>query len=847
VSAKGPLIPGSCLRGRLAHADTSGHETTHVAARLTAQGWCGLGLLSAATLLYEINLTRLYSVAQFYHFAFMIISLAMLGFGASGTLLAIAPRLGRKASLTVLGTLATGFGVTGVGAYALMNLVPFDSFALVVQRQQIGILAAHYVALSLPFLCSGAVVGMLFRDAGERTGAVYAANLGGSAIGCGLALLVPVAVGGEGAVLVSAALGLAAGALLGWPNRCLSGGGALVAVACLLGALRVPAPLQLRLSPYKGLSYALQYPGARVEAQRWNGFSRVDLVSSAGVRSLPGLSYRYEGEMPVQHALFVDGDDLSGVLTAAVEGLGFTDYLPGAVAYRLVPGAEALVLQPRGGLDVWLALGQGAARVTAVEPNPLVVDMASRPYEHTDVRTVVDDPRSYVRRSTERYGIVVLSLTSGYRPVRSGAYSLGEDYHLTVEAVGEYLAHLAPDGVFVLTRWLQTPPSESVRAWALLVEALEAAGGDPGTQLVAMRGYSTMTMLARAAPFGDGELAAVRRFAEERAFDLVYAPGMREEEANRFSILPEPVYYRTFHEVLAAQDRASWYARYPYDVRPPTDDRPFFAHYFRWAQMPRLLAELGKTWEPFGGAGYMVLLILAVLALGAAGVLILLPAAVRARASLARPRAPSHTGAMGGRRLVAYFGLLGLAYLFVEIALIQRFVLFLGQPAYALTAVLFSVLAFSALGSGLSARMRPRWVLGPLVLIVLSYPVALPLLFNAALGLPLALRLLITLVAIAPLGTLMGMPFPLGLRALRGMAPDAVPWAWGVNGATSVVASVLATLIALDLGYSAVLLAGALCYAGAWLAAPQKVSDAPGEAVSMPGPVKGTNITPPRL
>jgi len=283
-----------------------------------------------------------------------------------------------------------------------------------------------------------------------------------------------------------------------------------------------------------------------VITQQWNSFSRVDVVESGGVRSLPGLSYRYMAAPPPQRGLLVDGDDLNPILALSAEAspdaLAFTGYLPTAIAYQLRPDAHVLVLEPRGGLETWIALAQGVAHVTAVEANPLIVAAAEDIYRAPRVTAVLEDPRSFVRCTPSRYDVVTLALTTPYRPIRSGAYSLSEDYRYTVEAFRDDLNTLAPGGLFVVTRWLQTPPSESLRAFALAVTALEQIGGDPAQQIVAFRGYATLTLLVKAAPFTPAELDAIRSFAAERAFDLVYAPDIHPEEINQYNVLQEPVY-----------------------------------------------------------------------------------------------------------------------------------------------------------------------------------------------------------------------------------------------------------------------------------------------------------------
>ena len=789
-----------------------------------------LFLISAATLTFEITLTRLFSVAQFYHFAFMIVSIALLGFGASGTVLSIFPKLGRNAPRRALSLLGLATGVSILGAYLLTNWLPFDSFSIAWDRRQVGVLVLHYIALATPFFFSGMAVGLLLDTYPKYAGETYAVNLFGSALGCVFAMLAPPFLGAEGTVTLASGLALL-GALISLrngdkPKRGFEASTVLFLIlVCFDLGLRIAGRpglsiMNLHLSPYKGYSYAMQHPSAELVYRRWNAFSRVDVVRSAGIHSIPGLSYRYLEPLPGQDGIFVDGDNLSAFLPEGAD-ISFSKYLPLALPFELRPEAYALVLEPRGGLDILTALAQGAEKVTVVESNSLIVDAARHIYTLPNVQVVLETDRTYLRRERgQTFDVIVFSLTDSYHPVRSGAYSLGEDYRYTVEAFQDALAHLTPDGLLSVTRWLQDPPSEGLRTFALGVTALERSGGNPKSQIVAFRGYNTVTILTKNSGYTQIELKAIRAFASERAFDLVYAPDIRPEETNRYNILPESIYYQTFSELLRTKPRQAFYDSYPFDVRSPTDNHPFFGHYFKWSQAEQVLAELGHTWQPFGGAGYFVILALLALAMLLAGVIILLPLAVRWPVKETQKR-----WKITIIRPLLYFGFIGLAFLLVEIPLLQRFILYLGNPAYALTAVLFSILLFSAIGSQLSNRISHRVALLVLVLIILITPFGLPYIFSLTLGLSLLSRLLLTVIILAPIGFLMGIPFPAGIQWLQTLHTNEevvavqhqIPWVWATNGAASVVSSVLAALLALTFGFNWVLWLGALCYAGALL------------------------------
>ena len=700
-----------------------------------------LFLISTATLLFEIDLSRLFSVAQFYHFAFMVVSLALLGFGASGTALAIFPAFFKKYSRQILVWLSLGCGFSIAGAYLLTNTIPVDSYSIAWDIRQLLILGLHFFVLTLPFFFSGSAVGALIAQSPQSVGKTYAANLIGSSLGCLLALFAPGILGGEGIVTLSSCLAFLAAVIAILENKgntrkielLLAGAGlifVLVDLGLRLNGMGGLSFFKLQLSPYKSLSYTLQQPGSKVESSRWNAFSRIDVVRSPGIHSFPGLSYRYLQPLPAQKGLLIDGDNLNALLSSNTS-LQFTAYLPGSIAYQIHPQANVLVLGAGGGLEVLSALSQDAGQIDAVEANPLIIS-ASPVYSNPGVRVIALDDRAYLRNSTARYDVIVLPLNTSFHPIQSGAYSLAEDYRFTVEAFEDVLLHLGKDGVMVATIWLQYPPSEDLRTFSLAVTALEGLQLNPGERIIAFRGYNTATILVKNQAFSSQEIVAVRQFTSDRAFDLIYAPGILPEETNRYNILSEPVYYQTYQSVLSADSRQDFYKQYPYDVTPPSDDHPFFGHYFKWSQAGQVLSEMGKTMQPFGGAGYFVILALLIISIILAGGLILLPLSLAQFRGTRIKQVKSQQ--YQPKMYLIFFGLIGLAYLFVEIPLIQKFILFLGHPAYAMTAVLFSLLFFSGIGSYLGKKI-PSWFSMPLLaLIVFLMPSWTQGLFQNTLG-----------------------------------------------------------------------------------------------------------------
>jgi hypothetical protein len=306
------------------------------------------------------------------------------------------------------------------------------------------------------------------------------------------------------------------------------------------------------------------------------------------------------------------------------------------------------------------------------------------------------------------------------------------------------------------------------------------------------------------------EIEQVRSFAQKNAFDIVTMPTLTMEEVNQYNILPEPIYHQTFTTFLNSENRKVFYDSYPYDVTPPSDDHPFFGHYFKWSQIDEILSSLGETWQPFGGAGYLVILIIFIFALILSLVLIFLPVIAKKQSH------PSFQNV----RIPLYFGAIGLAFMLVEIPLIQIFILILDQPAYAMAAVLFGILVFSGIGSHIGTqKLSLVTAVRILILLLFSYFLLLPTILNLSLGMSLAARMGITMLLIAPLGFLMGIPFSAGLTWMQaelgkgnGSKGWMVSYLWAVNGASSVISSILASLIALSYGFKITLAVGTAFY-----------------------------------
>ncbi|MBI5166596.1 MAG: SAM-dependent methyltransferase [candidate division NC10 bacterium] len=778
----------------------------------------GILLLSTATLALEVSLTRIFSVSLWYHFAFLVISLALLGFGASGSLLALCPALSRGELHRWLSDLSAAFAASLLFAYLLILALPLDPYLLFWDRLQLLFLFIYYLAWGVPFLAAGCALGLALTRLSREAGRIYASNLVGSAIGClALVLAVPL-FGGPGVLLLSALLALLASLSFGFRlSRLRLVALTLPSLALLFILLYFSPRLPLPISEYKGLRTTLTLPDARILFTEWSTVSRVDVIESRYLRLAPGLSLLFRGEIPPQLGLAIDGEGLSPItrFDGDVGTLAFTDYLSSSLTYHLKEGPKVLILGPGGGLDILAALYHRARAIVAVELDPSVAKavgerftaFAGGLYRLPHVRVKVAEGRSFIRRGTERYDIIQISLLDSFAATAAGVSSLNENYLYTVEALQDYYTRLEPGGILSITRWLRLPPRDEVRIFATALTALEELGlPRPREHLAFIRSWSSATILLKRDPFTPYELQKIRRFSEERGFDLVYLPDLRPEELNRFNRLEEPYYNQVVKKLLDKEGRGEFYRNYLFDIEPAIDDKPFFFHFFKWKSLGFLLTSLGRQHLPLGEWGYLVLLAALAQALLASSLLVLLPLMFR--------RGLPH----GGARALLYFAALGLGFIFIEIALIQKFVLFLGHPTYALTVILFSLLLFSGIGSYLSGILPIRpWrrvsaAIAGISLLTLVYLWALPLLFRTLIGEDLPWRVLLAVLLLGPLGLLMGVPFPSGIEILGRDSPGLIPWAWGINGSASVIASILAILIAVSWGFRAVLALAALIY-----------------------------------
>lgn len=765
----------------------------------------GIALSSFAALLLELALTRLFSVVLFYHFAFLAISIALLGLGAGGVFAYLTRN--RLAQVETRRLAAILCAINAVAIPAVLEVVLHVPVSLELSWNNLLKLTALYLSAAVPFCLTGLLFSVVFAREARAITRLYGADLLGGALAClGIVPLLN-RMGGPNTILFAGVFMALAGSVWARSSGTRQVTGALAGALLLVIAINHSGRI-IDVVYAKGMFR----DKAWVEFARWNAISRVEV----------------DGQGDNGKTIVIDADASTYIMNAdphAGQGTEWQKNLmsaPPALANVLRPRGEFAIIGPGGGVDVLRAVANGSPSVTGIEINPIIANAIMRGryadysyhlYERPEVHLHVTDGRSFVRNATQHFDVVQMTLVDTWASTAAGAFALSENSLYTVDAFREYFEHLKPDGMVAVTRWEFQQPREALRVVSVATEALHQLGvANPARHFIVVSEGDLdedgipVVVLAKKSPFTGEEEDAVRvHLATHPALVALYTPS--EPGDNPFSAL------------IARNDPWAFARDYPYNVAPVDDNAPFF---FFTLKTDQILhdggLQRGIDWKV--NLGVVVLGIVFIISLVAVFAFLLVPMVLR-----------------GGRRQRAlpllYFVAVGLGYILVEIAFIQRFVLFLGHPTYALTVVIFLLLLSSGTGSLFSRRWLSDTARGwiPLVVLIAAivvYTGILTGLLSWLIGLPFVGKLAVSAAILIPLGFAMGMPFPTGLRALAqttapalpasefgeppNTAGNAVEWAWAMNAASSVLGSVLAMVLAIRFGLNVTLAGGAAAY-----------------------------------
>lgn len=722
--------------------------------------------------------------------AFLAISIALFGLGAGGVFSYVVSAQPGKL-FAKLGYLALANGACVVGSLWFILSIPANPGSLT--------LAAMYFASALPFFLAGTVVSLAISEAIEHVDRAYFFDLAGAAAGCLLLIPFLEGFGGPNTLLAAGVLFAISAAI--WFNQAEAfrlRAMAVLAALLLVGLMVVNGRRGRVLDIHVAKGQALP-PESFVA---WNGISRIGVSMTSGGWSIVIDADAATGISPY------DWDHLSDADRTQLlrQGPGFP--------YAMRPGGKALIIGSGGGYDVARALASGSRDITAVEINPIIANNVMRGqfaaeshhiYTHPGVRVFVEDGRSFVRRSGEKYQVLQATLVDTWASTAAGAFALSENNLYTTDAFTDYLDHLSENGVLAFTRWGFDPPRESLRLISLAMAALKRVGeSDPARHVMVVRedtakikGWGALdTVLISRKPFSEADVDRARSVIAESHMDEVYLPGDPPRNA--------------FGQLLHAPDPEAFWRSYPFDVSPVGDDRPFFFYTVQPRDLWDYISTANRTSADYKVNRAVPLLFgLLAVSLSATALILVLPRLLLG-ASLPRQK--------GVLSFLWYFICLGAGYILIQVALIQKFVLLLGHPTYALVVIVFSMLVASGIGSYFSRRViqnddaRLERVLCAIAVLIAALAFGASPLTQLAAAWPLPAKMLITVLAIAPAAFFMGMPFPSGLRRLEQRHAPSVRWAWSLNAAASVLGSASAIFLAIYTGLRATLLAGGALY-----------------------------------
>jgi spermidine synthase len=785
-------------------------------------------LLSASALSYEILLMRLFSIIQWHHFAYLVIGLALLGYGISGSLLMLRQTTLIRHYEWLYPIAILLFAVGTLWGFLTAQSITFNIEELFWNPRQAVNLALVFLILALPFTLAASAICMTFiHFETNQVSKIYAADLVGAGLGSIAVLitmyyLMPIQI-----LFVICLTGIVASALATHETKPRKPKILYISIISIIFALLFAQPeIELKFSPYKELTQALQIKGAKIIDQRASPLGHLTLVENGEVpfRHAPGLSLTNTLHPPEQLGLFIDADNLSAITRYPenTNSLSYLDQTTSALAYHLKSPSEILIIGSGTGADLLQAQYHRAPSIEALEMNSQIVDLINNEYadyagplyRNPFTQLHVKEARDFLVESDKQYDLIQIGLTDGSTASSSGLYALNENYLYTLEAIQLYLQHLKPGGYLSITRWIKLPPRDGLKLFATAYLALDSIQStDVNKHILMIRNWQTSTLLVKNGRFTTKEINKAAKFCQDRLFDQAYHHQLKPEQSNLYNHLNEPTFYQVAQQITSGEI-ADLLESYKFNLEPATDDRPYFHHYFKWQSFIEALKLRHSGGMPLIEWGYIVLLLSLGITILFSAVLILLPL-------LFLPTRPIQSNLLKRKSpILFYFFLIGVAFLFIEIAIIQKFQLFLHHPIYSITASLTAFLCFSGVGSYLSERViynqTKQQLLNKAIFtlctISLGYLILLPIIFDSLAQISVAMKLLTSILLIAPLAVCMGMPFPLAITSLKQNHSELIPWAWGINGYASVISAGSATIIAIQFGFTALLMFAVLLY-----------------------------------
>lgn len=772
-----------------------------------------IGLISASIIAFQLALMQILSYVQWYHFAYMIISIALLGFGAAGTFLTIFRKylLQNYYLIFPLLLFITAILIPVVILVANAKPVRFDSLLIFQDFHHFGRLIVTCIIYLLPFFTGALAIGLSFLKFSGRIGKIYFSNLIGSGIGGIIALLMMQFFIPEHQPILIAAIALAGG-FVSFPRHA----GKLLQSTAIISTVVLPAlffyPPALKPSEYKDISKTLLLPKATIEYEKSSPHGLVQIISSPVLRFAPGVSLSYGGLFPIRKAVFKNGNWLGYQVPASGnQQTSILNFTPQSLPYYISKIDKALILDAGTGENISLALSHNVPAIVANEANAEILNLLQNSFfGHKEIKLHQTMVRMLLASETSAYDLIELPVIGSFFG-NSGLNSVETRYELSIEALQEMWEKLSTNGIISLSCWMDYPvrnPYRLLSTIELLLEKEKVNGNNE--YIIAIRSWSSVTFLVKKSKFSKNQVILTQQFCDRLMFDPLILPGTKEINRGKFNLLQDTSFFSNTARLLSSE-RNTFIKEYPYRVQPTTDDRPFFFQHIRWSGIRQVIVSFEEGTVPFLELGYLLVLSTFILLIIIAAILIMLP--------LFFTRWKSKNKLW----VFTYFSGIGLAYMFIEIVFIQQFTFYFGQATYAAAATISILLIASGLGSFYSGKLQNITkallrIPGIIAVLLLLYALLLSPVLSFTIGMPPPVKLLISIILLGIPGFFLGIPFPVGIKHLTTGKQDDIPWAWAFNGYFSVISTALATIISVEAGYLWLLLIAAFTYALAGVA-----------------------------
>jgi len=698
------------------------------------------------------------------------------------------------------------YSVLLIPLIALGNKIPFDPALIALNPAHTINLLGVLIFLSLPFFLAGLVIILIIKRYPNQAYQIYCCDLAGAATGCfGFVFIAPFLKEFEWLLVLTC---IASFASLLFSNRIKRGFlGVIPALFFIVLYTVYPSPA-LEISYYKPLSLAENSPGFRHLRTSWDSATRVDWFESPLARSAPGLSLRYEGNLPDQIGITLDGDQLSTFFTPESVQDGFLNDLPSWFTILASPMANnSLILQTTGGLSIQSELISGVDKIVVQTENLILADWLRQEFRSDRITFHAENARSFLQNLSGQFDRIIISMDGALPTGDSGMISLQGNSLLTEEGIKELIGKLSQEGWLSFHLYLLPPTRAEYRLLLTLTSVISSAGWNAGEHLGVFRTISTMMIVIKAHPWKESDKILFRNFCNERGYALVYYPGMRLEEANQANRFSYPVFAEAAGRIMKSPHL--FIKESAFDLRPVRDDKPFFYHFLRLDKIPEFYALFDGKWEALVEGGLLLPLIWCLVFILSL-VLIIAPFLFTGTKLLKRPSLPF------------YFLCLGFGFMMVEIALLEKLILFLGQPTLSFALVLGILLISSGIGSWVfkyRSEQQKSMIHFVLIILLIFYYLFFNGMIECFAGLGFVLRLLISVLLICLPGLIMGMPFPRAIVKLSGFKEShhAIFAAWSFNSFASILGSVTAMILAVFNGFSGLFLWAVLFYFIAWV------------------------------